>query len=181
MKRFLLALVLATPSIAFSQAIPFDQGGPFISFTASAIYIGMYEPANHSRTLWGWSASPDVSVTKRLGIQGEVADLSMLSVTPGQSRLMISAGPRYRFPYVQRYKVMPFVFGEGGKIRTSEPYLPHILWDPMYKVGFGFEYHVSRRFSLTLVPGEYLGEHLPDGTWDDSYVARFGIAFHVLR
>jgi hypothetical protein len=180
-KRFLIALALVIPSVASSsQAIPFDQRGPMVSLTTSAVYLGQYEPFNHSRTLFGWSAVPDVSVTRRLGIQAEVSNLYMRSVSPGENRFILAAGPRYRFPYSTRFKIMPFLFGEGGKIRTSEPFNPHILWDPMFKAGFGFEYHVSRRLSLNLVPGEVLGEHLPDGTWDDSYGARAGVTFHLL-
>jgi hypothetical protein len=179
MKRLLLALLLTVPSLSFSQAIPFEQRGPVVSFTASAVNISHYNDNNHNRTLWGWSATPEVSLTRRFGLQADVANSYMRSVYPGQNRLFIAGGPRYNLPLVSR--VLPFLFAEGGGIKTQPQGKSFNEWIPVATLGVGFEYVASRHFALTLVPAEYLGQKEDDGTWTHTFAARAGFTFNFYR
>ena len=58
MKRFLLAALLVIPSIAYSQAIAFDQKGPSGSLTESGTYVFNDAQYGHNRSLWGGSVVP---------------------------------------------------------------------------------------------------------------------------
>lgn len=84
MRPLLLALLLCIPTLSHSQAIPFEQRGPLVSITASAVNISHYDLNGHSRTLWGWSATPALRITSRWGLQGDVSNSSVRSVYPGR-------------------------------------------------------------------------------------------------
>lgn len=179
MKRLLLAVLLTIPTLSYSQAIPFEQRGPLVSLTASAVNISHYNPIIHNRTLWGWSVTPEIRLTSRFTMQADLSNSYMKSVYPGQNRLFIAGGPRYNFPLMHR--VRPFVFGEGGAIKTNAQGSSVKTWIPVATVGLGLEYVVSRHLALTLVPGEYLGEKEDDGTWTHSFAARAGVTFNFYR
>jgi hypothetical protein len=179
MKPLLLALLLTIPTLSYSQAIPFEGRGPLVSFTAGAVNINHYNPINHNRTLWGWSATPEIRLTSRFGLQADVSNSYMKSVYPGEYRLFIAGGPRYNFPLIHR--VQPFAFGEGGEIKTNAQGSSVKTWIPVATVGLGLEYVVSRHLALTLVPAEYLGEKEDDGTWTHSFAARAGFTFNFYR
>jgi hypothetical protein len=179
MKRFLLAVLLAVPSLSYSQAIPFEQRGPLISFTADAVNISHYGQSGHNRTLWGWSATPEVNLTSRFGMQADLANSYMRSVYPGQNRLFIAGGPRYNFRPI--FRLVPFLFAEGGEIKLTAQRSSVRDWIPLATVALGFEYRVSLRFAFTLVPGEYLGQKEDDGTWTHTFAARAGLTFNFYR
>ena len=177
MRRFLLAALLAVPSLSYSQAIPFEQRGPLISFTADAVSISHYDQNAHGRTLWGWSATPEINLTTHFGMQADLSNSYMRSVYPGQNRLFIAGGPRYNFRPI--FRLVPFLFAEGGEIKaTAQGSYVIKEWKPLATVALGFEYRVSPHFAFTLVPGEYLGEKEDDGTWTHSFSARAGLTFN---
>jgi len=179
MKRFLIAALLALPSIAYSQAIAFDQKGPSGSLTESAVYVFNDAQQGHNRSLWGWSVVPEWNLTKHFGMEGDFVSLYMRSVYPGQTRFIAAAGPRWNF--APRSKVTPFVFAEGGEMRLSAQKSLVKDWNPVGKGGFGFEYRVSRGIALTLVPGEYLGQYQDDGSWNHSFTTRAGLTWNFYR
>ena len=179
MNWFLIAVLLAFPSLAYSQAVPFDQRGPLISITDSAVYVFNDAQYGHNRSLWGWSVVPEINLTKHFGMQADFVSLYMRSVYPGQSRFIMAAGPRWNF--APRSKVTPFVFAEGGEMRLTAQRTLLRDWNPVIKGGFGFEYRVSRSIALTLVPGEYLGQYQNDGSWNHSFTTRGGITFNLYR
>jgi hypothetical protein len=179
MNRFLIAALLALPSLAYSQAIPFDRKGPVASLTDSAVYVFNDAQYGHNRSLWGWSAVPEVNLTSHFGMEGDFASLYMRSVYPGQTRFLMAAGPRFTF--APRSKVTPFVFAEGGEMRLSSQRSLSKDWNPAAKGGFGFEYRVSRGIAMTLVPGEYLGQYQDDGSWNHSFTTRAGLTFNLYR
>lgn len=179
MKPLLLAILLTVPALSHAQAIPFEQRGPLVSLTASAFFQAHYNQGNHSRTLWGWSATPEMNLTRRLGVQADISDSYMRSVNPQQNRLIIAGGPRYNLPLV--YRLAPFVFAEGGAVKLTQQGSSGNEWIPLATVGLGFEYVVSPRLALTLVPAEYLGQKEDDGTWTHSFAARAGLTFNFYR
>jgi hypothetical protein len=179
MIRSLFAVLLAFPLIAHSQAIPFEQNGPIVSLTESAVYVFNDAQTGHNRSLWGWSVVPELNLTRHIGMQADFASLYMLSAYPGQTRLLMAAGPRYNFAPVS--KVTPFIFAEGGEMRLSAQRSLTKDWNPIGKGGFGFEYRVSRSIALTLVPGEYLGQYQDDGTWNHSFTSRAGLTWNLYR
>jgi len=184
MTRPLIAILLVLPLLilplcAHSQAIPFDQKGPVASLTESAVYDFNDAQYGHNRSLWGWSAVPEVNLTRHLGMEGDFAILYMQSVYPGQSRFLMAAGPRYTF--APRSRVTPFLFAEGGEMRLSAQKSLVKDWNPIGKGGFGFEYRVSRGVALTLVPGEYLGQYQDDGSWNHNFTTRAGLTWNLYR
>jgi len=179
MKSFLIALLLALPSLAYSQAVPFEQKGPSGSLTESAVYVFNDAQYGHNRSLWGWSVVPEINLTKHFGMQADFVSLYMLGAYPGQTRLIAAAGPRYSF--APRSKVTPFIFAEGGEMRLSAQRSLIKDWNPVGKGGFGFEYRVSRGIAFTLVPGEYLGQYQDDGSWNHSFTARAGLTWNLYR
>jgi len=180
MKKYIIALLLAFPTLAFSQAIPFEQKGPVATITTSASYI-YGEPLNTSQnhSLWGWSVVPEVNLNKHLGIQADFASYYMQSVYPGQSRFLMAAGPKFSF--ATRSRLTPFVFAEGGEMRLTFQRSLYRDWDPVAKAGFGFQYRVSRGIEFTLVPGEFIAHNLDNGSWNQDFTARAGITFNLFR
>jgi hypothetical protein len=181
MKRyFLLAVVLALPSFAFSQAIPFEQKGPVGSFTASASYIYGEAQSGNDYNLIGWTATPELNLVKHFGLQADFSSYYMQSVYPGQSRLIMTAGPRYNLK--PRSRISPYIFGEGGETRLSFQRTLFIDWEPTARAGIGLDYRVSRGIALTLIPGEFIGhENLNGAAWSEDYGARAGITFNLFH
>ena len=179
MKVLLSALLLVLPLRAVSQAVPFEQRGPIASLTASAAYIYGEPQIGHNHSLWGWSAMPEVKLTRHFGMQAEFSSYYMRSIYPAQSRFLIAAGPRYTFAPVS--KITPFVFAEGGEMRLTFQRSLYRDWDPVAKGGIGFEYRLSRGIAITLIPAEYLAHNLDAGPWDHDFSSRGGITFNLYR
>jgi hypothetical protein len=177
MKHLLLATVLlALPTLASSQAIPFEQS-PMVSVTGSATYLFGEAQAGHNHNLWGWTITPEVNLTHRFGMQMDVSRLTENSVYPVQHRLILTAGPRYNFMPV--FHSRPFIYAEAGEMReTYEGYPSNRNWDPVGKLGFGFDYHLTKNVSLNIVPAEYFAHNLDWGGWVSDYSARFGFTLN---
>jgi hypothetical protein len=180
MQRSLLAVLLAFPSLAYSQAIPFEQRPPVISLTASAAYIYGQPQAGHDHSLLGWSVVPEINLTNHIGLQVDCASFYMQSANPGQKRLIRAAGPRYSF-LLTRFRTMAFVFGEGGEMRVTEKGSVFRDWDPVGIVGVGFKRRIFRNVDLTVVPAEFLGQARDDGYWSNNYAARAGFTYNFYR
>ncbi|HEY4379739.1 MAG TPA: hypothetical protein VGN01_05295 [Acidobacteriaceae bacterium] len=179
MKVFWTALLLAVPSVSLCQAIPFEQKGPIASLTASGSYIDGEPQGGHRHSLWGWSAVPEIKLTRHFGMQAEFASYYMRSIYPGQNRFLMAAGPRYDFSPVSR--ITPFIFAEGGEMRLTFKNTLYRDWDPIVKGGVGFEYRLSRSIAITVVPAEYLAHNEDFGAWDKDFTARGGITFNLYR
>jgi hypothetical protein len=178
MIHFLLALSLFVPSAVFAQGAV-SYPAPVGSVTESFVYVFNDAQYGHNRSLMGWSAIPEVNLTKHIGFEGDFVSLYVRSIYPGQTRFIAAAGPRYNF--APRSKFTPFIFAEGGEMRLSSQRSLAKDWNPVVKGGFGFEHRVSDRFALTLVPGEYLGQYQDDGSWNHSFTARVGITFDLIH
>ncbi len=176
MKQLLIAALLSLPSIACSQAIPFYQRGPVASLTLSGSYMDGEPIFGHNHPLWGWSASPEFYFNRHLGIQAEVANYYMSSITPGERRLILSAGPRYNFDPI--HKIRPFVFSEGGEMRLTFTRSTYRDWDPVAKTGIGFQYYLPRGVSFTLVPAEWIAHSLDAGGWSNDFATRAGFTIN---
>jgi len=167
----LLATLLVLPSLAHSQAVPFEQG-PVLSLTGSASYVYGEGEAGHNHSLWGWSLTPEMNITRRFGMQADVANLYENSISPTQRRLILTAGPRYNFPPV--YRTRPFIYAEAGEMKLSFQGSAYTDWDPVARTGIGFEYHLLRDVSLTIVPAEYMAHNLDRGGWSNDFSAHAG-------
>jgi hypothetical protein len=179
MKGFALAVLLALPLAAHSQAIAFPGHGPIGSLTATASYIyGESQDDHANHTLWGWSAVPEFNITRRFGIQAEVGSYYE-RIYPGQSRLVLSAGPRYNFAPKARF--WPFVYAEGGEMRLTFKGSTYRDWDPVARVGIGFEHHLARNLSVTVIPAEYLAHNLDSGPWVHNFSAHAGFTYSFYR
>jgi hypothetical protein len=180
MLKLLFATLLALPSMLRAQAIPMEQRStPAISLTASGAYVFNDAQYGHNRSWFGWSVVPDLNFTRHLGLEADFASFYIRSIYPGQSRLILAAGPRYIL--TRRPRVSSFVFAEGGEMRLSSQRTLAVDWNPVAKGGFGLEYRVTPGFALTLVPGEYLGQIRNDGSWNHSYSTRVGFTFNMYR
>jgi hypothetical protein len=149
------------------------------SFTASYVY--RYDPdlAGASRSQMGWSATPEVNFTKYLGLQAEFTGLYTRSIYPGTNQLMMAAGPRFTF--APHRKITPFVFAEGGEIRTTQQLSDVTDWNPVATGGIGFDYKITKKIAFQLIPGEYVGEKLDNGDWNHSFMAKAGVTFNLFK
>jgi hypothetical protein len=181
MKPLLIAALLSLSSLAYSQAIPFYQRGPVASLTASGSYIDGEPTLGHNHSFWGWSASPEFTITRNFGMEAEVANYYESSITPGERRLFLTAGPRYTFDPIHR--IRPFVFAEAGEVRLTFTRSTYRDWDPVTKTGIGFEYFLPRGVSFTLVPAEWIAHNQDNGTWTNDFATRAGftINFYARR
>lgn len=167
----MVALLLALPIAAHAE----DQA-PVGSLTESYVYAYDY---TQSYSMMGWGVVPEANLVKHFGLQGDFESLYVRNVYPGQSRLIMAAGPRYTF--APRSRVTPFVFAEGGEMRLATQYSRAVDWNPVAKGGIGLEYKVSHSFALTVIPGEYLGQYQDNGTWSNSFTARAGFTFNLFK
>ena len=177
---------VASPQAARAQSF-FGRGvfaarkhdTPVGSFTASYVYQYAPNYVGADRSLMGWSATPEVNFTKYLGLQAEFTSLYMRSVYPGQSRLLMAAGPRFTF--APHSKLTPFAFAEGGQIRSTQKLSDVTDWNTVATGGIGFDYKISRGIAFQLIPGEYVGEQLDNGDWNHSFMSKAGITFNFYR
>jgi hemolysin activation/secretion protein len=102
----------------------------------------------------------------------------MRSVYPGQSWLIMSAGPRFNMAPQKRFT--PFIFAEAGEARVETQHKRNVDWEPVAKAGFGFQARLTRYFGVTLVPAEWMGLRYDyNGSWDQSFTARIGLTFYL--
>jgi hypothetical protein len=159
---------------------PRREGAPIASFAGTATYVFTDGYAGHNRSLWGFTATPEVNFGKYLGLQADFTQLYMSGIYPGRNRLILAAGPRINF--APRSKFTPFIFLEGGEIRLTQQNLYNISdWNPVAKAGFGFDHKLKHGFGFQLIPGEYIGQYQDDGTWLHSFSARAGLSFSLFR
>lgn len=183
-------MVLCVPAMAYAQAHPAEPA-PIGSFTAEMVYLNntaqVYPlhvgvPPGGSvpqdRNLIGWAAVPEFNIFKRVGLQGDLGTLYMMSVYPGQTRTIFAAGPKITF--APHARITPFVYGEGGEMRYSVQYNPVKTWMPVAKGGIGFDYRITPGFGLTFIPGEYMATYQDSRTWNNSFEAKVGIRFDFL-
>lgn len=165
----------------FSRGLfaPSVHDAPIGSFTASYVYQYAPDLVGANRSLMGWSATPEVNFTKYLGLQAEFTSLYMRSVYPGQSRLMMAAGPRVNFAPHSRFS--PFVFAEGGEVRATRKLSDVADWNPVATGGIGFNSKISRGISFQLIPGEYVGQLQDNNSWNHSFMSKAGITFNFYK
>lgn len=65
---------------------PRREGAPVASFAGTATYVFTDGYLNHSRSLWGFTATPEVNFGKYLGLQADFTQLYMSGIYPGQNR-----------------------------------------------------------------------------------------------
>lgn len=156
------------------------EGTPVASFAATGTYVFTDGYLNHNRSLWGFTATPEVNFGKYLGLQADFTQLYMSGIYPGRNRLILAAGPRINF--APRSKFTPFIFLEGGEVRLTQQNLYNISdWNPVAKAGFGFDHKLKHGFGFQLIPGEYIGQYQDDGTWLHSFSARAGFSFNLFH
>jgi hypothetical protein len=149
---------------------------PVGSLTESFVYQYSPNQLGADRSLMGWSVIPEVNLRHHVGLQADFESLYMRSVYPGQSQLMMLAGPRYTL--APRSHFTPFIYGEAGEARFETQGKRNVDWEPVAKAGFGLQTRISDHFGLTLVPGEWVGvRHDYNGSWDESFSSHAGITF----
>jgi hypothetical protein len=176
MKKLLIAALLAFPSIAYCQAIPFYLRGPVASLTLNASYMDGERTFGHNHPFWGWSASPQFNFTRHIGLVAEVDNSYEGSISPGERRLFLTAGPKYTFDPIHR--VRPFVFAQAGEVRLTFTRSTYRDWDPVAETGVGFVYPLTRTVSFTVIPGEWIAHNLDGGGWTNDFAARAGFTIN---
>ena len=171
----------ATSGGFFSRGVfaPSVHDAPVGSFTASYVYQFAPNLVGADRSLMGWSATPEVNFTKYLGLQAEFTGLYMRAVYPGQSRLMMAAGPRVNF--APHGRLRPFAFAEGGEVRSTTKANDISDWNPVVTGGIGVDYKITRGVAFQLIPGEYVGQLQDDHDWNHSFMTKAGITFNLYR
>jgi hypothetical protein len=152
---------------------------PQATFTASYVYQYAPNEDGANRSLMGWSATPEVNFTKYLGLQAEFTSLYMRSVYPGQSRLMMAAGPRFTF--APHSKMTPFVFAEAGQMRSTQQLSDVSDWNTVATGGIGVDYKLTKGVAFQLIPGEYVAQQTDSGDWNHTFMTKAGITFNLYR
>lgn len=163
----------------FGPAVEGVHQSPVASFNAGYIYTFTDSQTGHNRSLMGWTAVQEVRLRSYLDMQVDFEGLYIRSIYPGENKFIAAAEPRYTLAPRSRFN--PFVYAEGGEIRSTSQLSHGSDWNPVVKGGFGFEHKVSRGLALQLIPGEYMGKQLDDHTREHSYSARAGITFDLYR
>jgi len=206
MHKSLILLFFSLPAVTFAQTLDASASsswsGPAISVpqsqTAPAAdpiarreapvasvamhynYMFQTSPYVGNRSLMGWSVVPTVHFTSHLGFQADFTSLYMRGVVVGEKRLLIAAGPRYTF--APRSHFTPFIYGEGGEMRTTTKANDVSDWNPVARVGIGMDFKGFRGIGLQLIPGEYTGEKVEwRNQWNHSFSARAGIVFNLYK
>lgn len=202
MYKSLVFLLLCLPSTLLAQTSSSSSSGPDISApqpqTATAGYGGarhqapvasvamhynyMFQTSPYvgNRSLMGWSVVPEVNLTHRIGFQADFTSLYMRGVVVGEKRLLIAAGPRYTF--APRSLFTPFVYGEGGEMRTTTKANDVADWNPVARAGIGFDLKSHHGIGFEIIPAEYTGEKVEwRDQWNHSFSARAGVVFNLYR
>lgn len=124
--------------------------------------------------LMGWYGSPQVNMTKHIGLRADFANYYNWHAHAGENVHGFLGGPVYLLPTKW---VSPFVFVEGGALRDS--YQSQINWNPAAAGGIGFNYRLTRAVSFQLVPGEYMATKLPNGNWQSNFNAKAGFVLNM--
>lgn len=154
---------------------------PVATFTASYVYRFAPDLFGANRSQMGWSAVPNVNFTKYVGLQADFTSLYTRAIYPGANQLMIAAGPRFTF--APRSRFTPFVFMEGGQIRTTRQSSHNSDWNTVAAGGFGMDFRAGKGngMALQLIPGEYVGQYMDDGSWNHSFMTKAGITFNLFK
>ncbi len=161
---------------------------PIVSLSAGFSYLltDLSNDQGASKNLIGWYGMPQMNLTKHIGVLADFT--SSFNEHTGGSAVAnglhsntrsFAAGPVYMLPIGK--KVVPFVFAEGGAVRTSTP--QSVNWNPEAAGGIGFNYKVSRHWAVQVIPGEYVAEDvsLPGGgdQWTNNFNAKAGIVLNL--
>lgn len=161
---------------------------PIVSLSAGFSYLltDLSNDQGASKDLIGWYGIPQVNLTKHIGVLADF--VSSFNEHTGGSAVAnglhsntrsFTAGPVYMLPIGK--KIVPYVFAEGGAVRTSTP--QSVTWNPAAVGGVGFNYNVSRHWAVQIVPGEYVAEDvsLPGGgdQWTNNFNAKAGIVLNL--
>jgi hypothetical protein len=152
---------------------------PVGSFTASYVYRYAQDLQGANRSQMGWSAVPEVNFTKYVGLQAEFTGLYTSGIADTTNQILFAAGPRFTF--APHWKATPFVFAEGGEIRTTDHFSTTADWNPVAIGGIGFDYKITRSLAFQLIPGEYMATNQDNGNWSNSFVSKAGITFNLFR
>ena len=96
---------------------PVDK--PIGSVSENFVYMYSQGQSGANRSLIGWSVVPSLTPAHGFGLQSEFEGLYMRSVYPGQSWVIMTAGPRFTMALRKRFT--PFIFGEAGEARIETP------------------------------------------------------------
>jgi hypothetical protein len=153
---------------------------PVASVAMHYNYMFQTTPYVGNRSLMGWSVIPTVYFTPHLGFQADFTSLYMRGVVVGEKRLLIAAGPRFTF--APRSHFTPFVYGEGGEMRTTTKANDIADWNPVARAGIGLDLKGIHGIGFQLIPGEYTGEKVEwRNQWNHSFSARAGIVFNLYK
>lgn len=153
---------------------------PVASVAMHYNYMFQTSPYVGNRSLMGWSVIPEVNLTRHIGFQGDFTSLYMRGVVVGEKRLLIAAGPRYTF--APRSHFTPFIYGEGGEMRTTTKANDRADWNPVARAGVGLDMKTFHGIGFELIPGEYTAEKVEwRNQWNQSFSARAGIVFNLYK
>ncbi len=152
----------------------------------SYLLIDLSNDQGTSRDLIGRYGIPQVNLTKHIGVLADIVSsfnehTGSTAVANGlhSNTRSFTAGPVYMLPIGK--EIVPYVFAEGGAVRSSTP--QSVTWNPAAVGGVGFNYNLSRHWAVQIVPGEYVAEDvsLPGGgdQWTNNFNAKAGIVLNL--
>lgn len=164
-------------------ARPARRQAPVASFAVHYNYAFQTSSYMGNRSLMGWSALPEVNLTRHIGFQADFTALTMRGVNVDENRLLIAAGPRYTL--APRSLFTPFIYGEGGEMRSRSSAVgvsDVVDWNPATRAGIGFDIKSKHGIGFEIIPAEYIGEKVEwRDQWNHSFSARAGIVFNLYK
>lgn len=142
------------------------------SLTGGYVYLNAEQTGGGRATFQGWNVVPQYHITPSWSV---IAEAAVLYGSPdGKSTNLhgYTAGPVYAF--ANKTIITPFVFTEGGAVRTSTP--GSINYAFLFYAGFGVEVKLVSHMSLQLIPAEYVLSKPPTGPLNN-YAAHVALTF----
>lgn len=173
MKNLISSLIIGLALIAGISTVQAQTVAAKQPVVAVSTY-GNYAWVNPTQSAWGYSIVPSLQVAKNVALQADITQQYLHPTRPGQTDLSLTVGPKVNV--FARGSVTPFVFAEGGEVRSNYKVVD---WNPTLNTGLGFDFAVSPRVAISVIPAEYVGTHLDNGTWNHSYTTKFGFKFNI--
>ena len=163
----------AAPQAATSEAPVFSAAAGFTYLQTDLTGT----PGGSVGYVLGWYGIPQVYFTKHISVLGDFTNFYNYHAHTEENVHGFTGGPVYALsPF---HGVTAYGFVEGGAIRDSK--LGVVSWDAATVGGIGVNFKLTHALAFQLVPGEYVGSHLPNGSWQNNYTTKAGFVLTSFR
>jgi len=157
-----------------------EEQVPFISVAAGFTYLQTdltNTPGGSGGYVLGWYGIPEVHLTKHVSLIGDFTNFNNYHAHMTENVHGFTGGPLYALSPFRGITAYGFV--EGGAVRDSK--MGSVVWTPATVGGVGLNFKLTHAVAFQLVPGEYVGTHLPNGNWQSNFNTKAGFVFTSFR